>query len=42
MLRKWHEPLATSYWVEDAEEREELHLWNDEEEQQYEIADLLG
>ena len=39
MLRKWHEPLATSYWVEDVEEKDELHLWNEEEEQSYEIAD---
>ena len=41
MLRKWHEPLATSYWVEDVGEKEELHLWNEEEEQSYEIADQL-
>ena len=41
MLRKWHEPLATSYWVEDVEEKDELHLWNEEEEQLYEIADQL-
>ena len=40
IMRKWHEQLATSYWVEDMEEKEELHLWN-EEEQSYEIADQL-
>ena len=41
MLRKWHEPLATSYWVEDVGGNEELHLWNEEEEKSYEIADQL-
>ncbi|KAL5515900.1 hypothetical protein EMCRGX_G001145 [Ephydatia muelleri] len=41
MLRKWHEPLATSYWVEDVGGKEELHLWNEEEEKSYEIADQL-
>ena len=39
MLRKWHEPLATSYCM--VEEKDELHLWNEEEEQPYEIADQL-
>eukprot|EP00731_Ephydatia_muelleri_P005837 Em0003g85a len=41
MLRKWHEPLATSYWVEDVGGNEDLHLWNEEEEKSYEIADQL-
>ncbi|KAL5517640.1 hypothetical protein EMCRGX_G003226, partial [Ephydatia muelleri] len=41
MLRKWHEPLATSYWVQDVGGNEELHLWNEEEEKSYEIADQL-
>ena len=41
ITRKWHEQLATSYWVEDMEEKEELHLWNEEEEQSHEIADQL-
>ncbi|KAL5506277.1 hypothetical protein EMCRGX_G007890 [Ephydatia muelleri] len=41
MLRKWHEPLATSYLVEDVGGKEELHLWNEEEEKSYEIADQL-
>ena len=41
MLRKWHEPLATSYWVQDVGGNEELHLWNEEEEKSYEIANQL-
>ncbi|KAL5491441.1 hypothetical protein EMCRGX_G016727 [Ephydatia muelleri] len=40
-VNKWHEPLTTSYWVEDVEKKDELHLWNEEEEQPYEIADQL-
>ena len=43
MLRKWYEPLATSYWVQDVEGEEELHLWSEEAEgeQTYEIAKHL-
>ena len=41
MLRKWYEPLATSYWVQDVEGEEELHLQSEEGEQPYEIAKQL-
>ena len=33
---QWPEPLATSYWVQDAEGKEELHLWNEDKDQSYE------